>query len=122
MSLQFKEESVMRVTWWLVRLLIPLAVLYTMGYFVAGYSALTLPWLILLSIIIVVGYWAVVRVLDGNSNRTERIIIGFLVSTVVIFTLTLGIRGGHVPMGQALLAALLISLFQAFIPEASQVR
>jgi hypothetical protein len=110
----------MRVFGWLVRLFVPLAVLYTLGYFVAGFSALTLPWLILLSVLIIGGYGLIIHVLGGRPNRMESIVIGFLVATVVIFTVTLGIRGGQVPLGQSLLAALLISLAHAFIPKILQ--
>jgi hypothetical protein len=110
----------MRAVWWLVRLFIPLAVLYTLGYFVTGFSGLTLSWLMLLSIVIVGSYGVVIHVLGGLPNRMERIVIGFFVSAVVIFTVTFGIRGGHVPLGRSLLAALLISLFYAFIPQTLQ--
>ena len=42
----------MKLLGWGIQLLIPLVVLYTIGYYVSGFSALTIPWIILLSVLI----------------------------------------------------------------------
>lgn len=100
----------MKVLSWGIRILIPVAVLYTIGYYVPGFSALTIPWILILSVLITVGDWIIQRVIPGKSSLIGRGIINFLISAVVIFTVTMAIEGGNVPLGGALLAALIIGV------------
>jgi hypothetical protein len=102
---------------WGIRFLIPLVVLYTIGYFVPGYSALTISWIILLSILILLGDWVIGRAFGKKPNLLGKGIITFLISTVVIFTITMAIQGGQVPLGGAILAALIISLLTMMVPR-----
>ncbi len=92
-----------------VRFLIPFVVLYTIGYFVPGFSALTILWLLLLSVLIVIGDLAVIALLGARMNQWGRIVIHFLTATFIIFTVTFAIQGGHVPLGGSLLAAAVIA-------------
>lgn len=94
---------------WGLRLVVPFVVLFTIGYYVPGYSALTIPWLIVLSGLTVLGDWLVNRFIGRDVSRLGRGVVTFLVSTLVIFFVTYGIEGGHVPLGPSLLAALLIA-------------
>lgn len=105
----------MNLIGWGFRFMIPFVVLFTLGYYVPGFSALTIPWLIALSGLAVLGDWYINRVLGGEVNRWGRGISTFLVNTAVIFFVTYGIRGGHVPLGAALLAALIIALLSNLI-------
>ncbi|MGE5583907.1 MAG: hypothetical protein ACM3X9_15425 [Bacillota bacterium] len=100
---------------WGLQLLIPLVVLYTIGYYVPGFSALTVSWVIGLSVLIFMGELLVELTLGKVSNRLGVAILGFLVSTAVLFTVTLAIEGGHVPLGGALLAAAIIAVLTAFV-------
>lgn len=105
----------MRLLLWVIRFLIPVVVLYTIGYFVPGFSALTIGWILLLSVLILGVQWLVERLIGRNPNGLARFIIHFLVAAFVIFTVTLGIQGGHVPLGGSLLAALIISALTALL-------
>jgi uncharacterized membrane protein YvlD (DUF360 family) len=112
----------MGVLIWLIRFLIPGVVLYTIGYFVPGFSALSFWWLLWLGGIIAIGNWLIFRVLGVRRRATVKFILNFLVATVVIFTMTSGIEGGQVPLGGSLLAALLISLLQTMVPDLRNLR
>jgi putative flippase GtrA len=50
-----------------------------------------------------------------DVSRWGMGIITFLVNTVVIFFVTYGIEGGHVPLGASLLAALIIAALSNFV-------
>ena len=99
----------------LLRFIIPLIVLYTIGYYVAGFSGLTVPWIVLLAAIIFVVDWLARWAIGGRIHRLGRGLINFLISTVVIFTVTLAIQGGGVPFGGALLAAAIIAILTALV-------
>jgi hypothetical protein len=94
---------------WGLRFLIPFAVLFTLGYYVPGFSALTVSWLIALSVLTVLGDWLVNTMIGENNNRWVRGIITFLVSWAVVFFTSYAIEGGHVPLGASALAALIIA-------------
>lgn len=116
----------MRLILLLVRFLIPAVVLYTLGYLVAGFSALTVGWILVLSVLILGVEWLVERLIGRDPNGFGRFIIHFLVAALVIFTVTLVIQGGHVPLGGSLLAALIISVLSSILagiqPEKNPVR
>ena len=99
----------MKMLVWGVQFLIPLVVLYTIGYFIPGFSALTIPWIIMLSILIFLGERLLQWTIGRLTNRFGRALINFLVAAVIIFTMTLTIEGGNVPLGGALLAAVIIA-------------
>lgn len=105
----------MKIIAWLTRIFIPFIVLYTIGYFVPGFSALTIPWIVLLSALILVGSWFVNRIIGEQTSRFGRVVANFLVASVVIFTVTLAIDGGNVPLGGSLLAAAIIVVLTALI-------
>lgn len=105
----------MKIITWGIQLLIPLVVLYTIGYFIVGFSALTIPWIILLSVLIFLGERFVQWTMGRIINRFGRLVVNFLVAAVIIFTLTLAIEGGNVPLGGALLAAAIIALLTELI-------
>lgn len=110
----------MRIIYNLVRFLVPLAVLYAIGYYVSGFSALTFTWLFILSALIYGGDWLILRMFGKGLNPLGKFIMNFLVSTVVIFFTTLAIEGGQVPLGASLFAALIISLLHTLIPDSDQ--
>lgn len=93
----------------LIRFLIPFVVLYTIGYLVPGFSALTVLWLILLAMLILIGDLIVIAAFGTRVNQWGRLIIHFLTAAFIIFTVTLAIQGGHVPLGGSLLAAAVIA-------------
>jgi hypothetical protein len=98
---------------WLVRIvqmIIPLVVLYTIGYYVPGFSALTIPWIILLTILIFFVNRLIRWAMGGVNNSLGRIVIDFLAATVIVFTVTMAIDGGNVPLGGAILAAIIIAV------------
>lgn len=99
----------MKLITWGVHLLIPLVVLYTIGYYLPGFSALTIPWIILLAILILLSSQLIQRVIGGVTKSYGRVLINFLVAAVLIFTLTLAIEGGNVPLWGALIAAIIIA-------------
>ena len=105
----------MNLVIWGLRFLIPFVVLFTIGYYVPGFSALTVPWLIILSVLIALGDRLVNSITGGNVSRWGRGLITFLVSTVDIFFTTYAIEGGHVPLGPALLGALIITVLSTMI-------
>ncbi len=100
---------------WGIRFLIPFVVLFTIGYFVPGFSALTITWLIILSGLAVLGDRLARSIIGHDISRWGRGIITFLVNVVVIFLATYGIKGGHVPLGASLLAALIIAVLSNLI-------
>jgi hypothetical protein len=102
---------------WLLRIAIPFVVLYSIGYFVPGFSALTIGWLLALSILIALGFWLAVKVMGKELHQWGRMVTMFLVATAVIFLATLAIEGGGVPLGGSLLAAILIALLGNLVPE-----
>jgi uncharacterized membrane protein YvlD (DUF360 family) len=112
----------MKVMRWLLRGIIPLVVLYAIGYFVAGFSALSFRWLFWLAALIAVGNWLIVRVFNIGNHPVAKLLINFLMVTVVIFMMTQVIEGGQVPLGGSLLAALIISLLQILIPDVGVIR
>lgn len=99
----------MEVVVLLLRLIIPFVVLYTIGYLVPGFSALTILWLIMLSVLIVIGDLLIIAALGARIHQWGRFVIHFLTATFIIFTVTLAIQGGQVPLGGSLLAAVLIA-------------
>lgn len=105
---------------WIVRFLIPFAVLYTIGYFMPGFSALTISWLLLLTVLIMGLNWLILKLLGTGVNRLAKLIITFLVAAAVIFTVTQAIEGGDVPLGGALLAAGIIALLTAWLTPRSE--
>jgi uncharacterized membrane protein YvlD (DUF360 family) len=107
----------MKVIVWLLRFIIPLVVLYAIGYFVAGFSALSFRWLFWLAALIAVGNWLIVRVFGKEQYSVLKLLLNFLVVTVVLFMMTQVIEGGQVPLGGSLLAALIISLLQILVPD-----
>jgi hypothetical protein len=111
----------MKAIVWVLRFIIPLVVLYIIGYFVAGFSALSFRWLFWLSTLIAVGNWAIFRVFNPERHLKTKILLNFLVATVVIFMMTQFIEGGQVPLSGSLLAALIISLLQILVPEVTIV-
>lgn len=108
---------------WLLRFVIPFVILYTIGYYIPGFSALTVSWIILLAGLIMVGDWLMERIFPAHTfGRFQDGIINFLVSTVVIFTVTLGIEHGNVPLSGALIAALVIGVLMTIIPNERSVK
>jgi hypothetical protein len=99
----------MKVVFWGLQLLIPLVVLYTIGYYLPGFSALTIPWIILLSVLVFLGNQLMIRMIGGITKNYARMVVHFIVATVIIFTLTLAIQGGSVPFGGAMIAAVIIA-------------
>ncbi len=110
----------MELVRWLLRIVIPFVVLYSIGYFVPGFSALTIGWLLALSILIALGFWLAARVIGGELHQWGRMVIMFLVAAAVIFLTTMAIEGGGgVPLGGSFLAAVLIALLCNLVPEKS---
>jgi hypothetical protein len=107
---------------WLIRFLIPGVVLYASGYFISGFSALSLPWLLWLGGLIAIGNWSIFRFMGVGCHATTKFVLNFLVATLVIFIMTSVIEGGQVPLGGSLLAAFLISLLQIMVPELRDLR
>lgn len=101
----------MNIVIWGLRFIIPFVVLFTLGYYIPGFSALTISWLVLLSALIVLGDWLVNSMIGGEINRWGSGLITFLVSAAIVFFATYAIEGGHVPLGASLLAALIIAAF-----------
>jgi multisubunit Na+/H+ antiporter MnhF subunit len=112
----------MKAVIWLLRFAIPLVVLYSIGYFVAGFSALSFYWLFWLAILIAGGNWLIFRVFKERQTSGRKFVLNFLVATVVIFMVTLFIKGGSVPLGGSILAALIISLLQTLVPASNVLR
>lgn len=100
---------------WIMRFLIPLVVLFTIGYYVPGFSALTITWLLILSALIVLGDRLVHLLIGKNGSRLGRGVITFLISAVIIFFVSYGIQGGHVPLGAALFTALIIAVLSNLV-------
>lgn len=105
----------MTLVFWGLRFLIPFVVLFTLGYYVPGFSALTIPWLIVLSALTVLGDWLVNSMIGGDISRWGRGVITFLVNAVVVFFATYAIEGGHVPLGSSALAALIIAVISNLV-------
>ena len=99
----------MRFVSWGIQFLIPLVVLYTIGYYIPGFSALTIPWIVLLALLILLSNRFILWAIGGVSHRFGRVMIDFLAAAVIIFSLTLAIDGGNVPLAGALLAAFIIA-------------
>ncbi|HEY8463554.1 MAG TPA: hypothetical protein VIM29_05940 [Bacillota bacterium] len=110
----------MKVFYWLLRFLVPMVVLYGIGYYVAGFSALTFTWLVILSLLIYLGDWLILKAFGRGQGAVAKFVLDFLVAAVVIFTATMAIEGGEVPLGGALLAALLISILHTLIPDSAE--
>jgi hypothetical protein len=89
--------------------------LYLIGYYIPGFSALTVGWLVLLAGLIYAGEWLIDRLAGTHSSRLGRALVDFCVAFVVVFSVTFAIEGGHVPLLGALLAAALISLGTVFL-------
>lgn len=94
---------------WLLRFLIPIVVLFMIGYLVPGFSALTFSWVVFLAILIVLGNWLFGMASLGKASRFGAFLVNFLIGLVVIYTVTFTIQGGHVPLAAAILAALIIA-------------
>jgi hypothetical protein len=107
----------MKVLVWLLRILTPLVVLYAIGYYIAGFSALSLQWLLMLSILIAAGNWIISQAFGKERHSVVKPVLNFVVVTLVIFMMTYLIEGGQVPLSGSLLVALIISLLQMLIPE-----
>jgi hypothetical protein len=99
----------MRILVWIMRLFIPFIVLYTIGYLVPGFSALTIPWIAFLAVLITLSEWLAIKVFRKRISRVGGLIIDFLLAAFIIFTVTLTIESGSVPFGGALLAAAIIA-------------
>ena len=102
----------------LLRFFIPFIVLYSIGYYIPGFSALTVSWIFFLSILVFIGDWLVEKFFKTTFlGRFQKGVISFLVSTMVVLIATLAIQGGNVPLGSALLAALIIGVLINLIPD-----
>lgn len=110
----------MKAFYWLLRFLVPVVVLYVIGYYVSGFSALTFTWLVLLGALIYVGDWFILKIFGKNHGTLSKFLLDFLISTVVIFTVTLAIEGGQVPLGSALVASFIISTLHTMIPDVGE--
>lgn len=114
---------IMRLIRWGVELLIPLVVLYTIGYYLPGFSALTIPWIILLTALIFLGNQLIRWAIGGVHKIYGRMLINFLVASVIVFTVTLAIEGGSVPLWGALIAAAIISMLTELVyPKKNSIR
>jgi hypothetical protein len=91
--------------------------LYTIGFYVPGFSALTVGWIVSFSIMIVLGSWLAVRMIGREINRWGQFLITFLVTTVVVFIASYAIEGGHVPLGATLLASLVIAVLTMLVAD-----
>lgn len=111
----------MKIFVWVVRFLIPFAVLYSIGYLVPGFSALTILWISGLAALITIGEWLVIKLIGRRMNQWGQLIIYFLVATFIIFTVTLAIEDGNVPLNAALLAAAIIAVLNLFLVRPLQV-
>lgn len=108
----------MKLVLWMIQLFIPFIVLYSIGYYLPGFSALTIPWLFFLAVLIFAANLLVQRGFGGIGKPFGRIIIDFLVASVIIFTISLAIEGGSVPLGGSLIAALIIAgITELIYPE-----
>lgn len=111
----------MGMVYGVIRFLIPLAVLYTIGYYVAGFSALTIGWIVLLALLISVGEWLMEKIFPMEFfGGHQKAMISFLVSTVMIFTVTLVLQDGSVPLSGALLAGLIIGALMTLVPDSRE--
>lgn len=105
----------------IVRFFIPFIVLYTIGYYVPGFSALTITWIFILSALVFSGDWLVEKIFRFDLfGRFQRGIISLLVSAIVVFVATLAIPDGNVPFGSSILAALIIGILISFIPDTNE--
>jgi hypothetical protein len=108
----------MKLILWAIQLMIPFIVLYSIGYYLPGFSALTIPWLLFLAVLIFAGNILVQKGFGGIGKPIGRILIDFLVGATIIFIATLAIDGGSVPLGGALIAALIIAgITELIYPE-----
>ncbi len=108
----------MKLVLWIIQFFIPFVVLYSIGYYLPGFSALTIPWILFLTVLIFAGNLLVQKAFGGIKKPLGRILIDFLVALIVIFSVTLAINGGSVPLGGALIAALIIAgITELIYPE-----
>jgi len=100
---------------WFMQMLISFVVLYSIGYYVAGFSALTMQWVLFLAVLIATGIYLVNKLFDLEKRGSflRRVIVNFAVSAIAIFAATQTIYGGGVPFLEALLAAVIISTLAA---------
>ncbi len=108
-------ERIMQIYTWFMQMLVSFVVLYSIGYYVAGFSALTIQWLLFLAVLIATGIYLVNRIfnLQKKGKFINRAGINFVVAAVAIFGATQMIYGGGVPFLEALLAAAIIALLAA---------
>jgi len=99
----------MKIFVWVVRFLIPFTVLYSIGYLVPGFSALTILWIVGLTVLITIGEWLSIKLIGRRMNQWGQLIIYFLVAVFIISMVTLAIEDGNVPLSGALLAAAIMA-------------
>ncbi len=105
----------MKILQWILRFIIPFVVLYTLGYLVPGFSALTVSWITFLAALITLSEWVVNKIFGERISRVGEVLIDFLIAAVIIATVTLAIEGGNVPLWGALLAAAIIAVLDMIL-------
>lgn len=99
----------------LIRFAMSFIVLYLLGYMVPGFSGLTMPFLILIGVIIAFVSALVEMTTHPDSSRSRALIV-FLISFAVIYLFTLAVAG-RPPVVSTILAALLVAVIDLIYPE-----
>jgi putative membrane protein len=108
----------MRLLGAMMRFIVTAIVLIVTAWLVPGFRIGSFGSAIMLGIVIALLGWLIERLLGREITPFGRGIVGFLLSAIVIYLAQFVVASSHITMLGALLAALVIGIFDLFFPIA----
>ncbi|WP_438431735.1 phage holin family protein [Gorillibacterium sp. sgz500922] len=106
----------MRILGAVMRFVVTAVVLMITAWLVPGFRIGSFGSAVLLALVIAVVGWLVENLVGREVTPFGRGIVGFLLSAVVIYIAQFVVAGSRVTLLGALLAALVIGIFDLFVP------
>jgi len=106
----------MRVLGAVMRFIVTAIVLMITAWLVPGFRIGSFGSAVLLALVIAVLGWLVENMVGREVTPFGRGIVGFLLSAIVIYLSQFIVSGSHITLLGALLAALVVGIFDLFVP------
>jgi putative membrane protein len=100
----------------IIRFVVSVLVLMGIGYIIPGFDALNIVHAFLAALVITALGYLIEIVLGEKVSPYNRGIVGFLVSTIVIWVTQFIVPGMNVSIIGALLASIVIGIVDTFVP------
>lgn len=101
-----------------IRFIVSALVLMFVGFLLPGFSTMSFFTALLAAIVIAALGWVVESTLGKSLSPSRRGLVGFIVSSIVIWAAQFIVPGMEVSIFGALLAAFVIGIIDLFVPTA----